>query len=143
MAPLQGLQLFDEIFAGDFSKLLQAAGARLVDHYDSSIIHHPRIGLKPLLRHIQAKEPNTGALCTRHLFESTARKLASDNPRVQFVYGASVAGLVFGEEGEGAGGDAAADGGAPRRIVTGGRFVIPSARLQGQPNHQACSRQLC
>lgn len=35
-------------------------------------------------------------LCAfRHLFETTARQLLSDNPRVQFVYGATVSGLLF------------------------------------------------
>jgi hypothetical protein len=116
---LQGLQLFDEIFGGRYSKHLQAAGARIVDHYKSALIHHPKMGLKPLLRHIPAKEPNTGALCTRHLFESTARKLVADNPRVQFMYGASVTGLVFGEEG--ADKAAAADDDAAHKTVTGGR----------------------
>jgi hypothetical protein len=132
---LQGLQLFDEIFDGRYSKHLQAAGARIVDHYKSALIHHPKIGLKPLLRHIPAKEPNTGALCTRHLFESTARKLVADNPRVQFLYGASVTGLVFEEEG--ADKAAAADGDSAHRTVTGGCYLSLVA-LSMHAGRQGC-----
>lgn len=31
----------------------------------------------------------------RHLFETTARKLVSENPRVEFSYGTTVTGLLF------------------------------------------------
>jgi hypothetical protein len=56
--------------------------------------------------HLSDKEPAPLAFCSRHLFESTARKLVTDNPKVHFLYGTTVAGLVFG------GGHACVAGGA-------------------------------
>lgn len=35
----------------------------------------------------------------RHLFETTARRLLADNPRVEFVYGVTVTGLLFDGDG--------------------------------------------
>jgi hypothetical protein len=92
----QGLQTLDAIFEGRYSTTLQASGGRIVDMVKSSLFHHSS-GLRPWLRPVKGTGPIYMAQCTRHLFETTARKLVADNPRVQFRHGASVTGLLFGE----------------------------------------------
>jgi hypothetical protein len=47
------------------------------------------------MRHIPVKEPIVMGLCSRHLFETTARQLLCEEPGVEFVYGVSVTGLEF------------------------------------------------
>lgn len=62
-------------------------------------MHHPASGIQAWLRHNPVKENITVAICTRHMFETTARKLLGKNPRVQFVYGLDVTGLLFEDGG--------------------------------------------
>lgn len=119
--------MLDEIFEGRFSKALQAAGANIVNHHASAIVHHPASGVQPWLHHQTAgTEPVHVAMCTRHLFETTVRQLVSDNPKISISTGASVAGLVFegdaGGGGDGTAGAAAAadDVGGDGKAVTGG-----------------------
>lgn len=78
----------------------------MVPQYESYLVCHPISGYVPWLRNTAPKEQAYSVSCTRHLLETTTRKLLADNPRVEFMYGASVAGLVF--EGEGVGGHVAA-----------------------------------
>jgi hypothetical protein len=51
------------------------------------------------------------------LFETTARKLLSENPRVEFLYGTTVTGLLF--DGEHGGGDGAAAAAATAAAAAG------------------------
>lgn len=94
----QGLQTYDDFFDGRFSKGLAAAGGNLTNHYPCAIMHHPASGIKPWLRNPALKKENIPvAICTRHVFETTARQLVAENPKVQFVYGQGVTGLLMSE----------------------------------------------
>lgn len=118
---MQGFQLYEEVFKGQFCPRLVASGGHLVNATEEAVVHHPATGMQPWLRGFPTKQPIMAATATRHLFESTARSLVSDNPRVTFMYAAAVTGLLFGEQECGA---AAAAGDNPcpedRKQVTGG-----------------------
>jgi hypothetical protein len=88
----------DAIFEGRYSTTLQASGGRIIDMLTHILAHHPASGLGPWLRRgpIKGTDPLPFAMCTRHMFETTAYKLVDENPRVQFRYGATVTGLLFG-----------------------------------------------
>jgi len=119
---MQGLQLYEEIFKGQFCPSLVASGGHLVNAVDEIVVHHPATGMQPWLRGIPTKQPIMAAIATRHLFETTARKVVSDNPRVTFMYAAAVTGLLF-EEQECDAAAAAADNQCPEELcnkVTGG-----------------------
>lgn len=92
---LQGLQLYDDIFDGRFSTALKRAGGKVVNQFESYILCHPATGLQPWLHTADIKQPIPVAIATRHLFESTARGLLSEDPRVEFKYGKVVTGLLF------------------------------------------------
>jgi hypothetical protein len=95
----QGLFAYDEVFDGRFIQALADSGGNLTTQYPSIVMHHPASGIQPWLRHNPVKENITVAICTRHMFETTARKLLGGNPRVQFVYGLGVTGLLFEDGG--------------------------------------------
>ncbi len=122
LAPtLQGLQTLDAIFDGRYSTTLQASGGRIIDMLQNILGHHPASGLGPWMRRGKdnVTPPILMALCTRHLFETTARKLLAENPRVQFRYGAPVTGLLFGADSCNAGAAAAADVATEHKSVAG------------------------
>jgi len=95
---MQGLQLYEEFFKGQFCSSLVASGGHLVNAVNEAVVHHPATGMQPWLRGIPTKQPIMAATATRHLFESTARKLVSDNPQVTFMYAATVTGLLFEQQ---------------------------------------------
>src|SRR5690348_12741906 len=119
--PLQGLQTLDAIFDGRYSTILQASGGHIINMLQSRLAHHPASGLGPWLRPGPGEDapPIHMALCTRHLFETTAYKLVSDNPRVKMRCGTPVTGLLFGEQSRNPGAAAAADLPTKRKNVTG------------------------
>lgn len=128
---LQGLCAYDDIFQGRFTKALIAAGANVVPLYGSYLFCHPISGYLPWLRNTTPKEQAYSAICTRHLLETTTRKLLADNPRVEFMYGASVTGLVF--EGEEVGGVVAASadrtgGNKQQKAVAGEKTLQPGCK---------------
>lgn len=93
----------------------------MVSQYHNMLVHHPASGLQPWLRHIPTQRPLNGLLGTRHLFETTARRLVTEDNdkdssapghRVKFVYGVTVEGLLFDSQDEGRQGAAASDAGA-------------------------------
>jgi len=136
---VQGLQLYQEIFNGQFCPSLVASGGHLGNAVDEAVLHHPATGLQPWLRGIPTKHPIMAASATRHLFETTARRLVSDNPRVTFMYAAAVTGLLFEEQGRDAAAAAAADNQCPEdlcKTVTGGRPGVGS--LLGAGSLDSC-----
>lgn len=146
---LQGLRTLDTIFAGRYSTALQASGGHIIDMLQHVLAHHPVSGPGPWLRHTPpqaaAAEPIYTALGTRHLFETTARNLLSDNPRVEFLYGTSVAGLLFEDDDSCAPGAAAAaaasDLPSQHKAVTGGPctlFLGGTTAFCAQPGALGC-----
>jgi hypothetical protein len=110
---LQGLMMYDDIFDGKFTPMLAAAGANMTTNHKGIIFHHPATGSKPWLRNIPLCNGELpAAFCTRHLFETSTRKLVMENPKVDFKYGVTVAGLQIKEQESGS-----ADG--PDKHVTG------------------------
>jgi hypothetical protein len=67
LACLQGLQEYDSIFQGRFSKALQAAGAHIANQYDTYLICHPLSGPVPWmqLKGRHSKEQPMSAVCSR------------------------------------------------------------------------------
>jgi hypothetical protein len=104
--------MYDDIFDGQFTPMLAAGGATMTTQHQSVIFHHPSTGLQPWLRNIPLQKGEIPvAFCTRHLFETSARKLVMEILKVEFKYGVVVAGLQF--EGQESG------GGGPDKRVTG------------------------
>lgn len=133
----QGLTLYDQVFDGRFQKALQSNGAIIDNMLDCTIFHHPASGQQPWLRGMPA-QAIPAVFCSRHVFETTARQLLADNPRVRFVYGASVSGLVFEEQQEQ---DSGSNGNAgPHKAVTGAVFekVVARGILAACCMHVAC-----
>jgi hypothetical protein len=115
----QGLITFDDIFDGRYKQALSAAGCNIANNHPCVIFHHPSSGIQPWMRHVKVKEDLPVAICTRHMFETTARQLLRENPRVQFVYGLDVTGLLF-EDGGGA------EAGQQQRVT--GAYTVWSGR---------------
>lgn len=107
----RGLVSLDATFQGRYTPALEAAGGVLANLLTEGRSIHPVYG-RFLVNY--AAKPITVAFGTRHLFEQTARKLVASNDRVQFMYGATAAGLEFG------GAAQAAEGGGSNTAVTGG-----------------------
>jgi hypothetical protein len=147
LLPPQGLLTLDAIFEGSYSTTLQASGGRIVDMLQHCLGHHPASGIGPWLRHgpINGNNPIYMALCTRHLFETTASKLVADNPRVRFQFGASVTGLLFGEASCVHSAAAAADHVTEHKNVTGECFpgFIPCRRFLGLAPFSAAKPRIC
>lgn len=115
---------YDAIFNGQYKQALCVAGCNMTNNHPNVVFHHPASGIQPWLRHVKVKEDIPVAICTRHMFETTARKLLNENsraPAVQFVYGLGVTGLRF----EGGGG---AEAGRQQR-VTGNLLLDGHAEL--------------
>jgi 2-polyprenyl-6-methoxyphenol hydroxylase-like FAD-dependent oxidoreductase len=93
----RGLAVMDELYPGVRPDLL-AAGGHLVDQGDDFRILY-RSGWSPKKR--IGLEMIT---FTRPLLESTMRRHASANPKIRFIEGFEVAGLVADESGTGVGG---------------------------------------
>lgn len=109
----RGLQVVDQLFPGVKADL-QAAGSHVVDQgTDFRILY--RYGWSPKVK--------TGLeiiTFTRPLLESTMRRHLTANPKITFVDGFEVAGLVLGED---------------RTAVTGIR-IVPRRRVEGETEEQ-------
>jgi hypothetical protein len=115
------LQTLDAIFKGRYFTTLEASSGLIIDMLQHIVAHHPASGLGPWLRRgpMKGTDPIPFVRCTRHMFETTAYKLVTSNPRVQFRYGATVTGLLFGEADCANGAAAAADLPNEHQNVTG------------------------
>lgn len=116
----------DELFDGRFLKQVTAAGGRFVSTPGSLLTFHPRTGLLPWRHNPDPMAKTRVLFATRHLVESTTRRLLADNPRVQMMYEAAVTGLVFGSQQEEGGG-----GGGSDKAVRAGVKATEHGRVSG------------
>lgn len=72
------MQTLDAIFEGRYCTTLEASSGRIIDMLQHIVAHHPASGLGPWLRRgsMKGTDPIPFAMCTRHMFETTAYKLA-------------------------------------------------------------------
>eukprot|EP00775_Hariotina_reticulata_P002252 gene2252-2564_t len=91
----KGLSVVDEVFGGRFITALKDGGGNVVDMSSAVLYFHPDCGPLPWQRNHQPQQPLMSAMCSRHLIETTARKLLVTNPKVLVKYGSAVTGLMF------------------------------------------------
>lgn len=88
-------------------------------------------GVLPWKVHVPPNQVITIGFCSRHLFESTTRKLVTASPKVHFLYGTTVASLVFG------GGEVACGAGdkpVDVKTVTGGAAAVSTTATTARPS---------